>query len=52
MTEVIREIEIIVKVDTNKRTMREIFTPYEHEDNDTFIQRVKDSYLDKVWSTV
>ena len=52
MTEIIRQIEIIVKVDTNKRTMREIFTPYDGEDNDAFIQRVKDSYLDKVWSTI
>jgi len=52
MTELIRKIEIIVKVDTNKRTMREIFTPYEHEDNDEFIQRVKNSYLDFVWSTI
>ena len=52
MTEIIREIEIVVKVDTNKRTFREMFTPYDGEDNDEFIQRVKEAYLDIVWSTI
>ena len=52
MTEQIREIEIVVKVKTNKRTFREIFTPFENEDNVNFIRRVKNAYIDIVWSTI
>ena len=48
----IRNIEIVIEIDTNKRTLREIFTPFPEEDTDEFIERVKENFRDMVRSTI